>query len=211
LLRLGTVLAAAGLRPGTVSLLPDRDSRILGLAAAEILGLPAESFVAGRRDTVVIAYNLDGVIGEETRAAGGAALTALLEREPGQVLHEHASCWTDAPPITADSVGLLYQSLVPPWGALLRQDEDGQVERTAPDGRSVEELAAEIVRARPSSGDGDREGDSDGDGGREGDGGTPPDSDELLAAFAAAVRGEWLQGGRPPLRSSGPVPSSRFL
>ncbi|MBO7941494.1 hypothetical protein JTP77_037185, partial [Streptomyces sp. S9] len=36
LLRLKAVLEAAGTRPASVSLLPDRGSRILGLAAAEV-------------------------------------------------------------------------------------------------------------------------------------------------------------------------------
>ncbi|MEY9836762.1 hypothetical protein [Streptacidiphilus sp. EB103A] len=209
--RLRTVLAAAGLQPRSISLLPDRDSRILGLAAAEVFGLPAEPFAAGRQDTVVIAYNLDGVIGEETRAEGGEALRALLlGRAPGQVLHEHASCWTDAPPLTADSVALLYQSLVPPWGARLRQNGDGQVEQTVVDDRSVEELAAEIVRAEPpfdaDAGTGDGEAD---DGAN--DDGAPADTDERLSAFVSAVRADWLQGGRPPMPSTGPVSSSRFL
>lgn len=44
LIRLKAVLDAAGVRPTSVSLLPDRGSRILGLAAAEVLQLPAEPF-----------------------------------------------------------------------------------------------------------------------------------------------------------------------
>ncbi|MFE0085695.1 hypothetical protein [[Kitasatospora] papulosa] len=94
LLRLKAVLASAGARPRSVSLLPDRGSRILGLAAAEVLGLPAEPFEAGREDTVVIAYDLNVT----ARADGGPeTIGQLFERAPGQVLHEHASCWTDPP------------------------------------------------------------------------------------------------------------------
>ncbi|MFD9292441.1 hypothetical protein ACFWBV_30010 [Streptomyces sp. NPDC060030] len=193
LLRLKTVLAAAGERPRSVSLLPDRGSRILGLAAAEVLGLPAEPFEAGREDTVVIAYDLNGT----ARADGGPETVGqLFEREPGQVLHEHASCWTDPPSVTADSVALLHQSAVAPWEAGLRQGADGDVERGEVDGRPEEAIAAEIVGADPTP--------------DAGDGGTPADPAEKLTDLVSAVSGTWLQGDRTKLRSPGPVASSRF-
>ncbi|MGX1128599.1 hypothetical protein RKD49_000789 [Streptomyces glaucescens] len=194
LLRLKTVLGAAGLRPTSVSLLPDRGSRILGLAAARLLELPAEPFAPGREDTVVVAYDLNEVAG----APGGPdILGGLVERVPGQVLHEHASNWTDPPVVTADSVTLLHQSATAPWEGQLRADEDGNVERSAPDGRPEEEIAAEILAADPSA--------------DEGDGSAPADPDERLAEFVTAVRGSWLRGDRAGLTSSGPVSSSRFL
>ncbi|MFF5899272.1 hypothetical protein ACFY8O_25585 [Streptomyces argenteolus] len=194
LLRLKSVVAAAGVRPRSVSLLPDRGSRILGLAAAEVLGLPAEPFEAGREDTVVIAYDLDGT----ARADGGPEVIGqLFERAPGQVLHEHASCWTDPPAVTADSVTLLHQSAVAPWGAGLRQGADGEVERGESDRRPEAVIAAEIVGADPAP--------------EAGDGETPPDPAEKLTDFVSAVAGTWLRGDRARLRSSGPVTSSRFL
>ncbi|MFJ6855158.1 hypothetical protein ACIQM3_32340 [Streptomyces sp. NPDC091271] len=194
LLRLKAVLTAAGARPASVSLLPDRGSRILGLAAAEVLGLPAEPFAAGREDTVVIAYDL----GDTARAAQGPEVSRqLLHRVPGQVLHEHASCWTDPPGVTADSVTLLHQSVVPPWGETLRLGDDGEAERAEADGRPEAEIAADIVGADPTP-----------DGG---DGETPADPVEKLTDFVSAVRGTWLRGDRAGLRSPGPVTSSRFL
>ncbi|MFI9768978.1 hypothetical protein ACIHJG_19190 [Streptomyces sp. NPDC052415] len=189
LLRLKAVLAAAGARPTSVSLLPDRSSRILGLAAAEVLGLPAGPFDPERADTVVVAYDLNEVTPE---VIGG-----LFERTPGQILHEHASCWTDAPAVTADSVTLLHQSATAPWDGVLRQTEDGGVERTPADARPEAEIAADIVAADPAP--------------DEGDGESPADPDERLTAFVTAVRDTWLQGDRAHLPSSGPVPSSRFL
>ncbi|MEU1407611.1 hypothetical protein ABZ471_35635 [Streptomyces sp. NPDC005728] len=193
LLRLRTLLAAAEVRPRSVSLLPDRDSRILGLAAAEVLDLPAEPFAPGREDTVVVAYDLNGLAAHED----GPEITGqLLERIPGQVLHEHASCWTDAPAVTADSVGLLHQSAVAPWDRQLRQGGDGGVEQGPSDDRPEAEIAARITGADPAADDGDGEG--------------PADPDEAFAAFASAVRGTWLNGERTRLASVGPVPSSRF-
>ncbi|MFC8230822.1 hypothetical protein [Streptomyces sp. NPDC057287] len=194
LLRLRSVLAAAEVRPRSVSLLPDRGSRILGLAAAEVLGLPAEPFEAGRGDTVVIAYDLD----DTARAERGEEVVGqLFHRTPGQVLHEHASCWTDPPAVAADSVTFLHQSVVAPWGERLMPGPDGEVETGEPDARPEAEIAAEIVASDPEP-----------DGG---DGQTPPDPVEVLTDFVAGVRGTWLRGDRARLKSSGPVGSSRFM
>ncbi|GAA4889113.1 tetratricopeptide repeat protein [Streptomyces coeruleoprunus] len=194
LLRLRAVLDAAAVRPRSVSLLPDRGSRILGLAAAEVLGLPVEPFAPGREDTVVVAYDLDGLGATEE---GREALRQLHERGAGQVLHEHASNWTDAPAVTPDSVTLLHQSVVAPWDEQLRQGDDGGVERGPADDRPAERVAADIVAADPVPGTG-------------GDGETPADSVARLTDFVTAVRGTWLQGPRDRLTSSGPVPSSKF-
>ncbi|MFF7969944.1 tetratricopeptide repeat protein [Streptomyces sp. NPDC007905] len=193
LLRLRTLLEAAGARPRSVSLLPDRGSLILGLAAAEVLDLPAEPFAPGREDTVVVAYDLNGLAAHE---GGPEIVGQLFGRVPGQVLHEHASCWTDPPAVTADSVGLLHQSVVAPWEGQLRQGADGGVEQGPADDRPEAEIAAWITAADPAADDGDGEG--------------PADPDEAFAAFATAVRGTWLSGDRARLASAGPVPSSRF-
>jgi thioredoxin-like negative regulator of GroEL len=194
LLRLKTVLDAAGVHPMSVSLLPDRSSRILGLAAAELLQLPAEPFTPDREDTVVVAYDLNDVAAAD---GGPDIIGGLFERAPGQVLHEHASNWTDPPVVTADSVALLHQSATAPWEGQLRADDDGSVERGAPDDRPEREIAADILAA-----------DAPPD---EGDGQTPADGAEALTDFVTAVRGSWLRGDRAGLTSSGPVASSRFL
>lgn len=192
LLRLRTLLDAAAVRPRSVSLLPGRDSRILGLAAAEVLGLPAEPFAPGREDTVVVAYDLNDVAVAD---GGPEALGQLFERAPGQVLHEHASSWTDAPVITADSVTLLHQSVVAPWGEQLTGDDDG-VRRAPADDRPAERIAADIVGADPAP--------------EEGDGETTAEQAGHFTGFVTAVRGTWLHGDRARLTSSGPVRSSRF-
>jgi hypothetical protein len=185
--RLRLILDATGRRPASVGLLPDRSSRILGLAAARLFGLPAEPFVPGRPGALVIAYDLN-----ETDAEG------LWERAEEQVLFERASCWTDPPAVSADVTGLLHQVVKSPWGERLRMSPGGEPETVPPDERPVEELADEIVRAEP-----DRDEDA-------GDG-APPDPDETLAAFARAAGGHWLTGPRDAVRSPGPVSSSRFL
>ncbi|MCP9948564.1 tetratricopeptide repeat protein [Actinomadura madurae] len=186
--RLRLVLDAADRRPTSVGLLPDRSSRILGLAAARLLGLPAEPFAPGRPGVLAVAYDLN-----ETDAEG------LWERAEGQVLFEHATCWTDPPAVSADVTGLLHQVVKAPWGEQLRFSPSGETETVPPDERPVEELAEEIVRADPHEPD---------DGA---DDGAPPDPDELLAGFARAAAGRWLSGPRDTVHSPGPVPSSRFV
>lgn len=188
--RLRLALDAADLHPTTVALLPDRSSQALGLAAARVLGVPAEPFVPDRPDTVVVGYDLSVFDGE--------FLSRLRKRTPGQVLYEHATCWTEPPAVTADISTLLRQTGNPPWGAAIRMAADGSAEQEPADDRSGAELAADILRADPTLDDGD--------------GGTPPDPDQVLTDFVTAIAGRWPgRGSRDRLRSPGPVPSSRFL
>ncbi|MFD0683390.1 hypothetical protein [Actinomadura fibrosa] len=185
--RLRLVLDAAGQRPREVALLDDRSSRILGLATAEVLGLPARPFEPGRPSVLVVAYDLREV------DAG-----PLWERAEEQILFEHATCWTDPPQVSADVSGVLHQTVTRPWGERLRLDpERREPERLPEDERSPEELASEIVRADPQA--------------EPGDDGAPADGDDVLTAFVAAVRDRWLTGTRDAVHSPGPVHSSRFL
>ncbi|MGW6912633.1 hypothetical protein ACWGB8_02230 [Kitasatospora sp. NPDC054939] len=176
--RLRVVLDAAGSRPRSVALLPDRSSRALGLAAAELFGLPAAPYRPGTADALVVAYDLGAV--------DGALVARLVERAPGEVLYEHATCWTDTPAVSADVSGLLGQVVKAPWEQL-----DGTV-----DDRPAEELAAEVLAADPTQ--------------DEGDGETPADPDGALADFVRSVAARWSAGPRDRCRSSGPVRSSRF-
>jgi hypothetical protein len=184
LLRLRLILDAAGRRPTTVSLLGERGARIMGLAAAEVLGLPTVPYEPGRADTVVVAYRLDDV--------DEGTVRSLHERAPGQVLYEHASCWTEPPYSAADVIGLLRQTGSAPWEKQLTGDPEG----SAPDERDEAAVAADITSAAigPVEGDGD----------------SPFDPDEAPAAFAAQAASAWLDGPRNRVTSMGPVRSSRF-
>ena len=199
LARLQLILDAAGTAPQSVALLPDRSSRILGTAAAAMLGLPAADFDPGKpaAHSLVVAYDL-------TKTDPGA-VAALRERAPGQILFERATCWTDPPRVTADVSGLLGQTVIPPWAAQLRRLDDGTAGQGPADDRPIEAIAAEIAHATPEQ--------------DEGDGSTPPDPDEGLRRFVEAVTaagtrerdGGWLGGIREYIPDAGPVPSSRFL
>ncbi|GAA4987921.1 hypothetical protein GCM10025734_13270 [Kitasatospora paranensis] len=193
--RLRTVLAATGRKPASVGLLPDRGSRALGLAAARLLGVPAAPYEQGTADeqgaadVLVVAYDLN--------ACDPALVAALTIRAAGDLLFEHATCWTDPPGASADVCTLLVQTVVAPWEPGLQFTEDGGVEQSEPDERSAEELAEAILAADPAP--------------QESDGQTPADPDGTLAAFAArAAAGTWASSPRDRVRSSGPVRSSRF-
>jgi hypothetical protein len=188
LARLAVVLAATGQRPQSVGLLPDRSSRILGLAAATVFGLPAEPFRGPQPAQLVVAYQLATVAPELARQ--------LFEPVPGQIVYEHATCWTDPAAVSADASGRLVQVTVPPWGAKLGGTPAGGTQRTPEDERPEPEIAAELAAAPVEPEPGDEQ--------------APPDDDELLARFAAGVRDSWLSGPREAIRSPGPVPSNRF-
>jgi hypothetical protein len=146
-------------RPGTDTRLASRSgrasSRILGTAAAAVLGLPATDFDPGKptANCLVVVYHLTKTDPD--------AVTALRERAPGQVLFERVTCWTDPPRVTADVSGLLAQTVVPPWAAQMRRFEDGTVGQGPADDRPAEAVAAKIAHTVPEP--------------DEGDGGTPPD------------------------------------
>jgi tetratricopeptide (TPR) repeat protein len=135
---LAAVLKATGQRPDAVMPLPDRSSRVLGLAAARLLDLPVVPVDPERSDALVVAYDLNDTDPERLRA--------LVPRAPGQILFERASCWTSPPGVAADVVSLLHQQTVPPWGETVRVVGEG-VERVPADGAPDEELAERILAA----------------------------------------------------------------
>ncbi|MFE3192937.1 hypothetical protein ACFXHA_28270 [Nocardia sp. NPDC059240] len=186
--RAAQILRVAGQTPRSVSLLPNHSDRILGLAAAELFGLPAEPYAPGRPDTLVVAHDLNNLEPE-------VAVT-LRERASGQILFEHATCWTNPPVVTADISGLLVQMVEPGWGPQ-RRLIDGEMVLEPGDARPDTEIAADIVHADPTPDPGDGE--------------TPPDPDDILARLVTVTRDAWLTGPRDRVNSPGPVPSSRFL
>lgn len=141
---LAAVLEATGQRPDAVMPLPDRSSRVLGLAAARVLDLPVVPVDPERSDALVVAYDLN-----DTEPG---LLRDLAPRAPGQILFERASCWTSPPGVTADVVSVLHQQVVPPWGETFRM-VDGEVERLPADDSAEEELAERILAAEPEERD----------------------------------------------------------
>lgn len=187
--RLSLVLGAAGRRPRAVALLPDRSSRILGLAAAELLELPTVEWSPAAADTLVVAFALGGL---EPDVISG------LRTAADQVLFEHATCWTDSPPLAADVTTVLHQVITAPWDAHRRPAPEGGGWLAEPaDPRSEADIAAAVVGAPAELPDGD--------------GQTPADHEGGLSEFVSTVARRWATGTpRDRVWSPGPVPSSRF-
>jgi hypothetical protein len=166
---------------------PGRDHEIIALAAARRLGLPVAPWpaVGVPAPGLVVLYDLAEL--------PSADIPRLIQRRPGQVVFAHASPWTTDSPLAPDVTTLLYQTLVPPWGAHAIVDPDSRrVSESAPDERSSEAIARDIA-------------DSAG-----------LDAAELAAdqpaSWAALVTRAWppRPGARSRLWAGGPVPSSRF-
>ena len=190
--RLGLTLSTAQVPVTRIFSLPDRASRIVARAAAELFDVPYQDFPEGGDEgrALVIAYDLDC-------AASAGVLERLREHRPGQVLFAHASCWTDPFPYAPDVTTYLYQANVAPWdGGGLMVDPDVQAE---PDESTEDVLAARIIAAT-----GEHESVS---------------SEQQLAAMVAAARrlagdsaaGLFRTGGqRLRQRVGSPVWSNRF-
>jgi hypothetical protein len=187
--RLALVLSATGRQPPTVGLLQDRSSRILGMAAAEVLGVRAWDWRPQMEGALVVSYSL---------ADSAPHVLNGLSAGSSQILVEHATCWTDPPPVAADVTTFLHQVVVPPWAARQVPGESGDWVEEPPDLRPEREIASEILAA-PAAPD-------------PGDGSAPEDPDDALAAFAEHVAQLWgrSRSHRDRVWSPGPVRSSRF-
>lgn len=164
-----------------------RDHEIVAEAIAARLGIPRAPWPAlgVPAPGLVALYDLQGL--------PAAQVAQLVQRRPDQVLFAHASPWTIDSPIAPDVTTLLYQSLVPPWGAsALIDPATREVSQVAADDRPIEAIAAEVA-ASPGL-----------------------DPDELAAdesaRWDALVARVWPPepGPRSRLWAGGPVPSSRF-
>jgi len=150
LVKLGRFLERAGFRMQRIVYLPDRDSEVLGMAAAQIL--PGASSGEARpldgpedpeldEADLVIAYDLSDI-------EDPGFFEALRKRRPGQVLFAHNCNWTVDFPLAPDACTILSQFNTAPWAAQLRIDsESGEPTETEPRSESPEELAREIESA----------------------------------------------------------------
>jgi hypothetical protein len=141
--RAKAVLDAMGKLPPRVVHAPDRASRILGLAAARLFGVPCEAFRAGDGGpALVVAWSLES-------AEDAGFLQAMHDHRPGQTLFVHASSWTEPFPYAPDVTTLLHQQVTNPWtgGALRVDPETKKVERAEADTRTDETIAREILGA----------------------------------------------------------------
>ena len=167
---------------------PGRGHEILARAAAAKLELPLAPWpaVGVPAPGLVVMYDLADLSATDVQR--------LVQRRPDQIVFAHASPWTHDSPVAPDVTTLLYQTLVPPWGASTVIDpETRQVSTSAADERPVELVAADLLSS------------------------TGLDDEELSAdepeRWASLVARAWPPppgGPRSRLWAGGPVPSNRF-
>jgi hypothetical protein len=184
--RLQTFLTELDRYPKLVAGLPDRDSEIVGRAAAQILGLslePATQELLGRPDVLVVAAN--------NRALGEHPL--LREVQSGQTVFCASLNWTARASVTPDVAGLMSQYYELPWNGQLRLDPNsGKPERTPADDRPAAAIARDLAETPPEE---------------------DPAFSEVLAFYAK--RAAYLKAGSPGtrrlrFRKDSPVPASAF-
>jgi hypothetical protein len=178
----------APLAPPCVYAPPGRDHEIVAHAAGQRLGIPVAPWpaVGVPAPGLIVMYDLADLPGTD--------VARLLQRRPGQIVFAHASPWTADSPLAPDVTTLLYQTIVPPWGAHAIVDpETREVSESAADERPNEVIARELA-ATPGL-----------------------DATELAtdepARWEALVARVWPPdpGARSRLWAGGPVSSSRFL
>lgn len=137
--RLATLLPRCNAVSRVVSA-PDRASRILALAAGEVLGLPVVDWSPGATG-LVVTWSLEH--------CDGPFLSDLREHRPETLLFAHASNWVEPCPLAPDVTTLLCQVVTHPFtGGAIRVDPDTQqAEAADPDARSDEACAADILAA----------------------------------------------------------------
>jgi hypothetical protein len=109
---------------------PGRDHEILAHAAGQRLGIPVAPWpaVGVPAPGLIVMYDLAGLPGGD--------VARLIQRRPDQVVFAHASPWTTDSPLAPDVTTLLYQTIVPPWGAHAIIDPDTRkISEAAPDDR----------------------------------------------------------------------------
>jgi hypothetical protein len=167
---------------------PGRDHEIVAHAAGQRLGLPVAPWpaVGVPAPGLIVMYDLADL--------ASADIARLIQRRPCQIMFAHASPWTTDSPLAPDVTTLLYQTIVPPWGAHAIVDpETRKISESAPDDRSAEAIACELAA---NAGLDDTELSADEPG-----------------RWAALVTRAWppAPGPRSRLWAGGPVPSSRFV
>ena len=135
--RVAAVLAASGRQIERVVAGPDRGSRIVALAAAEVLDLDHLPWGSRHGNALIALYDLD-------RVGDVDALGVLRDHADGRILWAHASNWTDPFPYSPDLTTMLYQHCDAPW-------EGGGVSGSEPDDASDAEIASRIVEAAPDT------------------------------------------------------------
>lgn len=145
--KLKNFIAALQVPIDAVKFLPDRNSEIVGNAISKVLNLPGDVLnvnEANERCLIV--------------AADSASLNEYEFNtvSKGQVVFALNHSWLQSCMISPDITGFMTQSYYFPWdgnGFKVVDPESGQLEKTAPDDRTSDEIAEDIANAKFDSPD----------------------------------------------------------
>ncbi|MCX7921583.1 MAG: tetratricopeptide repeat protein [Clostridia bacterium] len=185
--KLNQLLTKLDRQPETVLALPDRDSEIIGRAAAKILvtnfeTLTQENAASGK--CLIVAGN----------STAFNEFPFIAEIKQGQTVFALNHNWLLNTSITPDIIGVMTQLYNFPWqGGMKANPKTNQMEETQPDERPAEEIASNIAKEQPN---------------------TDPSFAETLSFYLE--RKEYLKGGtkagtkRLMFSTDSPVPGSYF-
>ncbi len=187
--KLGQLLTTLEREPQCVITLLDRDSEIIGRAAALVFDLPFELTAA---ETVAgLAHPDSLLVAADHRQLRDKALMPVLAGQTIFALNLH---WLRHGGLTPDIAGVLTQALYLPWNGGTQVDwKTNQIVHTDPDTRPAEVIAQELAATEPRQ---------------------DAHFDETLAFYR--VRAAYLKGGRHggdlrlPFHCDSPVPGSYF-
>lgn len=187
--KLGQLLTTLERAPQRVIALPDRDSEIIGRAAALLLDLPFDLAVEEMGESLAQPHSL--LVAADQRQLRDKALLPVLAGQTIFALNLH---WLHHGGLTPDIAGVLTQALYLPWDSGTRVDwKTQQIVHTDPDTRPAEVIAQELAATEPKQ---------------------DARFEETLAFYRA--RAAYLKGGerggdlRLPFHCDSPVPGSYF-
>lgn len=129
--------------PDRVYGMEDRDSEIIGRTIASLLGKEFRTFSEGEETSNAL------VVAADNSAFNG--FTDLFTVRPGQTVFAFNLNWLQHGMIAPDVTGLMSQFYTFPWngGVMGGIDDENQIVRSAPDERSPQEIAADLVQIAP--------------------------------------------------------------
>lgn len=143
--KLRRLLTTLERRPQRVIALPDRDSEIIGRAAALLLEMPFELATAETGAALAQPHSL--LVAADQRRLREKALLPVL---PGQTIFALNLHWLHHGGLAPDVAGVMTQALYLPWNGDTRVDwETNQIVNTEPDSRPAEVIAEELVATEP--------------------------------------------------------------
>ena len=137
--RFAAVSEVLGLKIPRVLAFENPESHRLGLAVADVLGVPSQNVFLPDQPGLFVAYDLGSIIPE--------ILENLRQHRDGLVIFSHASQWTAERRIASDFTTLQYGSIVTPWNrhAIFPWRPDLP---KGPPSENDDELAARLTKAR---------------------------------------------------------------